>query len=91
MNNGTHGRVDVLDRHGDRLHSFPLNADDSIRPEDWSECFSIFAGYDIEPSRLGARIPDGCEDLSIAVYVNAERNREHMTLWSRVNFMIIPA
>jgi hypothetical protein len=82
---GTHGQVLVLDKHYNLLARFPVGADDPANAAGYIDRFTLHAGYDVEPSRPGARIPDGCEDLRIEVYT------ERGTLWESLNCMVVPA
>ena len=90
MNTATHtaeqyGHVLVTDKHGEQLARFTVTAEDPANAAGYIDRFTLLAGYDVEPSRPGARIPNGCEDLRIEVYT------ERGTLWEALNCMIVPA
>ena len=80
-----YGHVSITDKHGEELARFTVGAEDPASAAGYIDRFALHAGYDIEPSRPGARIPDGCEDLRIEVYT------ECGTLWEALNCMIAPA
>ena len=73
-----------MDKHGEELARYTVTAEDPANPEGYADRFTRSAGYDIEPSKPGARIPDGTEDLRIEVYT------ERGTLWATRNYMIVP-
>lgn len=78
-----YGYVLVLDRHGDLLARYTVGAEDPADAEGYVDRIAALIGYSIDPSRPGALIPDGGEDLRIEVYT------ERGTLWDALNCMIV--
>lgn len=74
----------IYDQHGNEQARYNVANDDQLSPDTYAERFAFSIGYELEGSKPGALIPDGCEDYRVTI----QEEPGSVICWTSRNYMI---
>ena len=74
----------VYDRHGAEIARYAVRDEDTLSPDAYAERFGSAMGIELIPSKPGATIPDGCEDIRITI----QEEPGSAVCWTSRNYLI---
>lgn len=76
----------ILNQHGIEEARYPVADADTLDPNTYADLFAASMGIELEPSKPGALIPDGCEDYRVTI----QEEPGSVVCWASRNYIIAP-